>query len=94
MKSFHLNKVNAWKNIQKRNRAKNGFEKEFFKLLVNAVFGRLLENVRNRMRLELFKKDDIKNIIKQQSKLTFSGIHKSYENCDSYTFKKKRSSYG
>ena len=29
----------------------------------------------------------IKKIIKQQSKLTFNGIHKSYENCDSYTFK-------
>ena len=24
---------------------------------------------------------------KQQPKLTFNGIHKSYENCDSYTFK-------
>ena len=24
--------------------------------------------------------------MKQQSKLTFNGIHKSYENCDSYTF--------
>ena len=24
---------------------------------------------------------------KQQSKLTFNGIHKSYKNCDSYTFK-------
>ena len=25
--------------------------------------------------------------MKQQSKLTFNGIHKSYENCDSYIFK-------
>ena len=25
--------------------------------------------------------------MKQQSKLTFNGIHKSYDNCDSYTFK-------
>ena len=33
------------------------------------------------------RKDDFKNTIKQQSKLTFNGIHKSYENCDSYTFK-------
>ena len=32
------------------------------------------------MRLELVKKDDIKNIIKQQSKITFNGIHESYEN--------------
>ena len=33
------------------------------------------------------KKEDYKEIIKQQSKLTFNGIHKSYENCDIYTFK-------
>ena len=30
---------------------------------------------------------NIKKILKQQSQLTFNGIHKSYENCDSYTFK-------
>ena len=73
---------------QKRNKAKNDFEKDFFRLLKNAAFGKFLENVRNRLGLELFKKDDIKKIIKQQSKLTFNGIQKSYENYDSYTFKK------
>ena len=30
---------------------------------------------------------NLKKIIKQQSKFTFNGIHKSYENCDSYVFK-------
>ena len=75
-------------NTQKRNKAKNDFEKDFFKLLVNAAFGKFLENVRNRLGLELIKKGDIKKIIKQQSKLTFNGIQKSYENYDSYTFKK------
>ena len=75
-------------NTQKRNRAKNDFEKDFFKLLVNAAFGKFLENVRNRLNLELIKKDNIKKIITQQSKLTFNGIQKSYENYDSYTFKK------
>ena len=74
-------------NTQTRNRAESDFEKDFFKLLVNAAFGRFLENVRNRLELELIKKDDIKKIIKRQSKLTFNGIHKSYENYDSYTFK-------
>ena len=76
-------------NTQKRNRAKNDFEKDFYRLLFNAAFGKFLENVRNHFELEVVKKDDIKNIIKQQSKLTFSGIHKSYENYYSYTFKKK-----
>ena len=49
-----------------------------------------MENVRNRLRLEIFKKDDIKNIIKQQSKLTFNGLHKSYENYGSYIFKQNQ----
>ena len=77
-------------NTQKRNKAKNDFEKDFFKLLVNAAFGKFLENVRNRLGLELIKKDNIKKIITQQSKLTFNGIQKSYENYDSYTFKKTK----
>ena len=75
-------------NTQKRIKAKNEFEKDFFKLLVNAAFGKFLENVRNRLGLELIKKDNIKKIITQQSKLTFNGIQKSYENYDSYKFMK------
>ena len=47
-----------------------------------------MENVRNRLKIKFVKKDDYREIIKQQSKLTFNGIHKSYENCDSYTFKR------
>ena len=52
----------------------------------------MLFMVRQWKMLEIFekkfiKKDDHKGIIKQQSKLTFNGIHKSYDNCDSYTFK-------
>ena len=46
-------------NTQKRNKAKNDFEKDFLKLLVNAAFGKFLENVRNRLGLELIKKGDI-----------------------------------
>ena len=75
-------------NTQKGNKAKNGIEKDFFKLLNNAAFGKFLENVRNRLGLELIKKSDIKKIVKQQSKLTFNGIQKSYENYYSFTYKK------
>ena len=77
-------------NTQKRNKAKNEFEKDFFKFLVNAAFGKFLENIRNRLELELIKKDNIKKIIDRQSKLTFNGIQKSYENYDSYTFKQNQ----
>ena len=48
---------------QKRNKTKNDFEKDFFKLLVNAAFGKFLENVRNSLELELIKKDNIKKIL-------------------------------
>ena len=74
-------------NTQKRNQAVNDFEKDFYKLINNAFYGKTMENVRNRLKIKFIKKDDHKEIIKQQSKLSFNGIHKSYDNCDSYTFK-------
>ena len=46
-----------------------------------------MENIRIRLEIKFIKKDDTDENIKQQSKLTFNGLHQSYENCDSYTFK-------
>ena len=43
-------------NTQKRNRAENDFEKDFYKILNNAFYGECMENVRNHLRLEFIKK--------------------------------------
>ena len=42
--------------------------------------------IRNRINLKTI----VKKVIIQQSKLTFNGIHKSYENCDSYTIRQNQ----
>ena len=61
-------------NSQKGNKAKNDFEKDFYKLLNYSFYGKTVESVRNRLKIEFIKKDDTDKIIKQQSKLTFNGI--------------------
>ena len=52
-------------NTQKRNKAKNDFEKDFYKLLNNAFYGKTIENVRNRIKVEFIKKDETDKFIKQ-----------------------------
>ena len=53
---------------QKRNKAINDFEKDFYKLLNNAFYGKTMENDRNGLKIKFIKKDDTDNIIKKQSK--------------------------
>ena len=42
---------------------KTVFEKEFFKLLNNSIFGKIMENVRKHRYLELVKTESKRNIL-------------------------------
>ena len=72
---------------QERILAKNDLEKIFYKLRSNAFYRKTMENGRNRIKLELIKKDDNEKVNEQRSKLTFKGLLKSYANYISSTVK-------
>ena len=74
-------------NTYLRSQAKNNFEKDFFKLMNNSVFGKTMENIRNRVNVKLVTSEE--QLRKLAAKPNFKGPPKIFnENLISVHMKK------
>ena len=64
-------------NTDKRMNAANDFEKYFFKLMINSVYGKAMENLQKRINMRLI--NNAKDFLKYTSKPTYS-THKIFGN--------------
>ena len=74
-------------NTEKRKEAKNSFEKDFFKLMNNSVFGKTMENIRKRSNIYL--ETDPDHLLRQTAKPTFVSCKIFHENLVAVHMKKK-----
>ena len=56
-------------NTEKRKNATSDFEKDFFKLMINSVYGKTMENLRKRMNVRLVNTE--KGFLKYTSRQTY-----------------------
>ena len=92
----YLFKQNPWlakyidHNTQKRTKAKTNFEKDLYKLMNIAFFEKTMENVRDRVNLEIIDHSQIQQIRKRQFKLSFKSIVDWYSVFSVYRFDKEK----
>ena len=75
-------------NTEKRKEAKNSFQKDFFKLMNNSVFGETMENIRKRCNVHL--QTDPDHLLRQTAKPTYVSCKIFSENLVVVNMKKER----